>query len=106
MLERDVEKKLVQGVKKLGGRCYKWVSPGNAGVPDRIVLLPNGVIRFVELKQKNGRLSEIQKVQMKHLMTLGFGVDVLYGIEDVRAWLESWRIVTVTENERRNSWYR
>ena len=37
--EKSIEKRLVDGVKALGGRCYKWVSPGNSGVPDRIVLL-------------------------------------------------------------------
>ena len=38
MLEREIEKKLVDGVRKLGGRAYKFVSPGNDGVPERIVL--------------------------------------------------------------------
>ena len=41
MLEKDIEKILVGEVKKLGGRAYKWVSPGNDGVPDRIVVFPN-----------------------------------------------------------------
>ena len=31
MLEREIEKKLVDGVRKLGGRAYKFVSPGNDG---------------------------------------------------------------------------
>ena len=44
MLEREIEKKLVDGVRKLGGRAYKFVSPGNDGVPDRIVVLPGRVL--------------------------------------------------------------
>ena len=31
MLEKDIEKILVNEVKKLGGRAYKRVSPGNDG---------------------------------------------------------------------------
>ena len=40
MLENELEKKLRDKVKKLGGKAYKFVSPGNAGVPDRLVVLP------------------------------------------------------------------
>lgn len=34
MRERDIERILVDEVRRLGGRAYKWTSPGNAGVPD------------------------------------------------------------------------
>ena len=37
MREKEIEKILVLEVKKLGGRAYKWISPGNDGVPDRCV---------------------------------------------------------------------
>ena len=40
MLEKDIERKLVAGVKRSGGKAYKFVSPGNVGVPDRIVIWP------------------------------------------------------------------
>ena len=52
MKERDIEVLLRDGVKQLGGKAYKWVSPGNAGVPDRIVILPGGKVIFVELKHE------------------------------------------------------
>ena len=54
MLESEIEKKLVREIRKMGGMAYKFVSPGNTGVPDRIVILP-GVITFVELKTETGR---------------------------------------------------
>ena len=57
MREKDIEKILVNGVKDVGGRAYKWVSPGNNGVPDRIVILPEGRIVFVELKTEVQSLS-------------------------------------------------
>ena len=51
MIESDIEKYLKRRVERdLHGRCWKWVSPGRRGVPDRIVLLPGGVVFFVELK--------------------------------------------------------
>lgn len=91
MLEREIEKKLVDGVRKLGGRAYKFVSPGNDGVPDRIVVLPQRVPKFIELKTEYGRLSDLQKVQIKRLRNLGQDVRVLYGLRDVERFLEEMR---------------
>ena len=88
MLEWEIEKKLVDGVRKLGGRAYKFVSPGNDGVPDRIVVLPGISPVFVELKTETGRLSSLQNVQIKKLKDLGQDVRVLYGLEDVKRFLE------------------
>lgn len=91
MAEREIEKKLVDGVRKLGGRAYKFVSPGNDGVPDRIVVLPGRVPEFIELKTETGRLSSLQNVQIKKLKDLGQDVRVLYGLEDVKRFLEEMR---------------
>lgn len=88
MLEKDIERKLVSEVKKLGGRAYKWVSPGNDGVPDRIVILPGMRPVFVELKTETGRLSALQKVQVKRLEDMGQDVRVLKGIREAERFLE------------------
>ena len=87
MLERDVEKWLGERVKELGGLYYKLLSPGNDGVPDRIVILPEGRIYFVELKTKNGRLSPIQEYQIRCLKMRGIDVVVIKGIDEARRWL-------------------
>ena len=50
MRERDIELKLRDAVKAVGGLCWKFTSPGTSGVPDRIVLMPKGRIAFVETK--------------------------------------------------------
>lgn len=88
MRERDIEKHLVDGVKKLGGRAYKWTSPGNDGVPDRIVILPGRPPIFVELKTDRGRLTALQNVQIGRLRDLGQDVRVLYGMDGVSRFLE------------------
>lgn len=88
MREKDIEKVLVSGVKKMGGRAYKWTSPGNDGVPDRIVILPGMRPVFVELKTETGKLSALQEVQIKRLIELEQPVKILYGIEDVKNFLQ------------------
>ena len=50
MREKDIERKFVAEVKRRGGICPKWVSPGFDGMPDRIALLPGGKSGFVEAK--------------------------------------------------------
>ena len=83
-LEKDIEAKLVKMVKNYGGWCLKWVCPGWAGVPDRIVLLPGGYSIFVETKRpKGGRLSTRQKWWRRELQRLGFDYYVVWNWEDL-----------------------
>lgn len=88
MLEKTVEQKLIKGVRKMGGEAFKFVSPGNDGVPDRLVLLPGGKIYFVELKTERGQLRPTQKVQLVRLSALGQQVYVLHGAAEVESWLD------------------
>lgn len=91
MREREIEKALVDGVKSLGGRAYKWTSPGNDGVPDRIVILPWRPPVFVELKTETGKLTALQKAQIRKLQALGQDVRVLKGIREVEGFLAGCR---------------
>ena len=88
MREKDIEAVLTREIKNLGGKAYKWVSPGNDGVPDRIVILPGRVPIFVELKTVKGRLTELQEIQIGKLTDLGQDVRVLHGLADVGAFLD------------------
>lgn len=89
MKEREIEKILVAEVKRLGGRAYKWVSPGNDGVPDRIVIFPQRPPVFVELKKDTGRLSPLQKSQITRLEALGQDVRVVNGLAGLVAFFNS-----------------
>lgn len=86
--ERDVEKKLIDGISDLGGRCLKWVAPGTSGVPDRIVLLPGGRVLFVEVKRDGGRPSKLQKYWHRKLKTLGMDARFVEGISEVEELLD------------------
>nr|DAI44327.1 MAG TPA: Nuclease [Bacteriophage sp.] len=85
-LERDIERALVGLVKSHGGMALKWVCPGWAGVPDRIVLLPGGKIIFVELKRpKGGEVRKLQEWWHTKLRSLGFTVWVIKNRSDINA---------------------
>lgn len=71
MLESAVENYLTKRVRKLGGQSYKFVSPGNAGVPDRIILLPGGQIAFVEMKAPGKKATPKQLHQIRKIKNLG-----------------------------------
>lgn len=91
MLESAVERHLVEGVRKLGGRAYKFVSPGHSGVPDRLVILPGARVIFVELKTEVGEVTLLQEATHRELRKLGCAVRVLYGTKDVDKFLEELR---------------
>lgn len=91
MREKDIEKILVGEVRRLGGRAYKWISPGNDGVPDRIVILPDRPPVFVELKADTGRLTALQTAQIDRLKALGQDARVVRGVDGVKAFLDELR---------------
>lgn len=77
MLEKVIEKKLVAAVKKMGGIAAKFVSPGLDGMPDRLVLLPNGKMAFMELKAPGKKPRPLQLRRIKQLQQLGFACYVI-----------------------------
>ncbi len=83
MREKEIEKKLVEEITKIGGKCWKFTSPGMSGVPDRIALLHGGKIGFVEVKAPRKTLRPIQRKRKKELEQLGFKVYVLNSIEEI-----------------------
>lgn len=84
MLEKTIERHLVEGVKKLGGLCLKFVSPGTPGVPDRIIITATGKVIFVELKTETGRLAKIQQYTIEQMMKRGADVRVIKGLDSVK----------------------
>ena len=77
MRERQIEQNLAKAVKAAGGIAPKFTSPGFAGMPDRLVLMPGGHIGFVEVKAPGGKPRPLQLSRHRLLRRLGFQVYVL-----------------------------
>ena len=77
MREKNIEKQLVKAVKAEDGMCPKLVSPGTDGMPDRMVLLSEAHIGFVEVKAPGQKPRPLQERRHKQLRELGFQVSVL-----------------------------
>lgn len=74
MREKTVEGKLTNAVRMMGGIAFKFVSPGFDGVPDRLVLLPQGKMAFIELKAPGKKLRPLQVRRKNQIGGLGFRV--------------------------------
>lgn len=84
MREKDIERWLGERLKRLGCLYFKFVSPMNPGVPDRIVILPGGKTVYVELKTKVGRLSSVQKWQIARMRERGADVRTVRGVDEAK----------------------
>ena len=89
--EKQIEQKLVTETRKKGGLAVKvkFVSPGYAGMPDRLVLLPGGKLAFVEVKAPGKKPRMLQVKRHEKLRELGFQVFVLDATEDIPGLLQT-----------------
>ena len=83
MREKEIEQKLKVQVNAHDGICWKFVSPGTAGVPDRIILMPKGKIAFVEVKTKGEKPRPLQLSRHRLLRKLGFKVYILDDVSQI-----------------------
>ena len=88
MREKTVEQHLVSAVKARGGICPKFVSPGFDGMPDRLVLLPEGRMAFAEIKAPGKKPRALQTARHKLLRRLGFSVYVIDRSEQIEKILD------------------
>lgn len=87
MKEKQIESKVVKKAKELGFLTYKFSSPSNRGVPDRIFISPHGEVFFIEFKSTKGKLTQLQKKVIKDFVNytvdvfivdnVEFGIDIL-----------------------------
>ena len=77
MREKDLERRLVKAVRDAGGLALKFVSPGMAGVPDRLLLFPGDRAAFAEVKAPGEKPRPLQVHRMEQLKALGFRVYVV-----------------------------
>lgn len=86
--EKAVERKLVEGVRELGGMAIKMLTDQFSGLPDRLVLLPGGRVLFVELKTTGKKPRKLQVSVHNALRAIGFRVEVVDTIEGVKKLLK------------------
>ena len=77
MNESKVERELVKQVKAHGGLCIKLVPMFFAGLPDRLVLMPDSQMCFVETKAPGLTARKLQLVVHKMIRNLGFKVYIV-----------------------------
>lgn len=87
-MEKDIEKKLVKAVKSMGGIAPKLISPGFDGMPDRLILLPGGIMAFAELKAPGKKPRPLQLARHRLLRKLGFAVYVIDDPEQIGGMLD------------------
>jgi hypothetical protein len=90
-MEKQIEAHLVRRVKELGGVAYKFTSPANRGVADRVVCLPDGSTWFIEVKAPTGRLSPLQRHFRDEMTKLQQRYACLWSMKNVNDWIEERR---------------
>jgi hypothetical protein len=85
--ESSIERVLREGVEKLGGKAYKFVSPGEAGVADRVIVLPFIPVWFVECKAEHKPLEPLQILFRDFVTERGHQHATLDSIAKVSNWL-------------------
>lgn len=81
--EKLLERKLREGVKIRGGKAYKFVSPGNRGVPDRIIQTKDGRTLYVEIKTTGKKLTPLQEANKADMASRNIAVHVIDSEEDL-----------------------
>ena len=97
--ENRVESHLKNEVKRLGGRSYKWVSPGCTGVPDQIVML-FGEVWFVEVKTLCGTFSPQQLRRATEIKQQGMNIHPVYGKRGVDKFIKKLQLNNAKETLR------
>lgn len=92
MRERDLEKKLVKEINKLGGRAIKLDARYNAGIPDRLCVLREGIAFFVEMKAPGKKPTKIQESYHNYLRRLPFPVYVIDSKKGIQELIEKYKI--------------
>jgi hypothetical protein len=86
--ERDVERYFKAQLEKRGALVFKFVSPGQAGVPDRVVLLPGGRVVFAEMKAPGEKPRPLQRAVFARMARAGHPVYIIDSREAVKKFME------------------
>lgn len=85
--EKTLEARLVREIEARGGMALKYTSQFHRGIPDRICLIPPGILTFVELKSTGQKPTKLQEHAMEKLKSLGFDCLVIDTTEKLEEYL-------------------
>lgn len=75
--EKALEAELRERCKALGWMCIKLTSQYQRGLPDRLILMPGGLVCFAEIKTTGKKPTALQRVTHERLRALGYRVEVV-----------------------------
>lgn len=103
LLEKSIEKSVGDYAKKKGCLYWKFTSPSNRSVPDRIIITPNGVVGFLELKQKGKKPTEAQAEKLAELTAHNVPAGWADNVLDAKKFIDV-LLTTKVEQELENFW--
>jgi hypothetical protein len=92
MKESTIERAVCLYAQKLGLLQYKFTSPGRAGVPDRLLIAPDGTVFMIEFKTPTGRLSALQVNEHRRLNEHNITVHVVDNVAEGKRIVDSYEI--------------
>lgn len=75
--EKEIERYLVARSQQLGLLCLKYSNPNMTGYPDRLLVLPDAEVIWVELKSRGRKPTKLQLLRHDGLRRLGHRVEVI-----------------------------
>jgi len=86
-LEKDIEKKICDYARSLNVLVYKFTSPNQRAVPDRMFIAPGGRIGFLEIKRTGCAPTKLQAKEMAKLKQQGCTVSWVDNVPDGKAFV-------------------
>ena len=82
MTEAQIQKKIIDHYQNAGFLVVKLMKTNTNGIPD-LMVLKNGICKFVEVKTPRGKISQLQKYRIKQLREQGFDAVVMDGVDSI-----------------------
>lgn len=94
MLEKVIEKNVVNYAKSKGWLAYKFTSTSCRGVPDRLCIGPEGQFFFIEFKRKGHLPTALQEVNIKDIRSHHIKVFIIDEVEKGRLLIDEYHETT------------
>lgn len=97
-LEKDIEKDIGTYARSKGCLYYKFTSPNNRSVPDRIIVAPGGAVGFLEVKRAGQCPTKLQTIEINKLKQMGCIVAWVDSVPEGKAFVDKVRLSGAAKN--------